>query len=52
MDTKRFIKESPVGLGWVMGHLTLDEAVRETARLRNVSVTVIREDYQITKEEM
>lgn len=53
MDTRRFVRESPVGLGWLMGHMTTEEAVRETARLWGVPVQAVRDDYftETSKEE-
>ena len=47
MDTRKFIKESPFGLGWLFGHLSLPEAVKLTAKYRCTSVAIVCDTYGI-----
>lgn len=49
MDTRRFAQASPLGVGWLLGHVTLKEAVAALARVTKKTEKAVIAEYGIGK---
>ena len=49
MDIKRFAQDSPLGIGWVLGHVPLSVAVAALAKDTRTTEKSVRAQYGIGK---
>lgn len=52
MDTEKFSEDSPLGIGWLMGHLSLEDAVLALERESGKSRKFIMDKYDITAKDL
>lgn len=52
METEKFAEDSPLGLGWIMRHVSLDDAVSALEESSGLSRSKIMERYGIDKADL
>ena len=51
MKKEEFARDSPLGLGWLMGHVSLGAAARALAQVKGLTLPEVANLYQISTKQ-